>query len=271
MGNTHWIEVLDPPLDVEAMHARVRALPCVVERTRSCHEYVLAGDRRTERQIRAGETPQIEPPLFGIEGQAVWLALRWSDNAYDQGAQLLHWVLDHHRCQGQDDSGFKLADNDAIRDSLRGWMIQPVLSPEARRRWVSEQLIGRMLRRLEADSFDVTLWFTDGDGDGDDCGLRAPLDHCAIVPADSRTEGLEPGERTIVGLYGMMLGLVAQVRWGDDGALTVVDTLGNSVRFPAEWPDNEEGWRLLDSTDSPLIEAGNGGALRMTRRVVTDS
>jgi hypothetical protein len=265
MSNTTRIEAIDPQLDIDAMHARVRALPCVVERTRAWHEYVLAGDRRTERRMRAAEAPGIQPPRFGIDGGQVWLAVHWSDNAFDQGAYLVHWVLDHHRCRGQGDGGEELVDNDAIRRALQGWLSEPTLSPEARRSRVDARLIGRTLRRLESDGLDVTLWLTADDEE--DCGLRVPFEHCTIVPADPRTEGLEREERALVGLHGMVFGRVAQIGWGDDGALTMVDGAGQGVRFASEWRDHEKGWRLIDPAGEPLIEAGNGGALRVVPQV----
>jgi hypothetical protein len=266
MGNSTSIEVIDPPLDVEAMHARVRALPCVVERDRGWHEYVLAGDRRVEREICAGEETRSDPPSFGVDGGRVWLNVHWSDNAYQQGAYLMHWVLDHHRCRGQGGDGEELVDNDAIRRELRMWLIDPTLSPEARRSLVSARLVGRTLRRLDFDGFDVTLWLAADDEE--DCGLRAPLDHCVVVPADPRTRGLEPDERALVGLRWRVFGFVRQIDWGDDGAMTVIDGDGDSVRFAAEWPDNKEGWRLIDPAGEVLIEAGNGGALRVAPRIV---
>lgn len=263
MGMSYWIEAIEPPLDVEAIHARVRALPCVVERVRGDrHEYVLAGDRRTERQIRAGEPLRSEPPLFGVEDGAVWLGLRWSDNHYDHGAHLVHWVLDNHRCRGvEGDWGTKLDDNEAIRRELQRWSICPVLSPEARRQRVGELLTGRLLRAIGCDGLDVSLRFTAGEGE--DRVLAAPLERCVIAPADPRTEGLEPDERTLVGLHRMTLCSVKDVRWDHDGALSLVIDGGDTVRFAAEWPENEDGWRLVDAADRLLAEAGNGGALRV--------
>lgn len=263
MSMSYWIEALDPPLDVEAMHARVRALPCVVERVRdNKHIYVLAGDRETEQQLRAGETPQLEPPIFGIEGGSVWLALQWSDNRYAHGAYLLFWVLDHHHCQGvEGDWGSKLADNDAIRRELRRWRLTPVLAPEARRDWVRAQLVGRLLRRLEWDGSDVTLWFTAGEGE--DRGLWFPLARCALVTADPRTTGLDPDERMLVGLHQLILCIVAQVGWSDDGTLNMEAVGGDGLRLASGWSDREEGWRLIDPSGELLIEAGNGGALHM--------
>ena len=46
---------------------------------------------------------------------------------------MIHWVLDHHRCRGEDDAGAEFIDNDAIRRALRPWRIQFTLSPAARR------------------------------------------------------------------------------------------------------------------------------------------
>lgn len=103
-------------------------------------------------------------------------------------------------------------------------------------------MFGRTLRQLDSDNLDVTLWLTDDDAE--DCGLRAPLDHCAIVPADPRTRGLDPDERILVGLHRMMLGLVNQIARADDRALTVVNNADHGVYFAAEWPDNEDSGQL---------------------------
>jgi hypothetical protein len=172
-------------------------------------------------------------------------------------------VLSRHACTGADsDWGTHLADNDAIRAALKGWSLVPTPSPAARRRWLSERLTTMWLSRLSIRDSDITLILAASGGD-ERCALHLHDGGTVTMRGfdELATTRLERDQRLIVGLYEHLYGTITAAEWDDRGLSLAIDDV--QLHLGSSWPLGDEGWALRDLTDYPLLEVGNGGALRL--------
>jgi hypothetical protein len=267
MGISFLLKVQAPPLDVAALQAELAALPCVLPHASEPRTWWLAGDRNAEQQVREGASPA-PVPLFGIVGHdGVWLAIHWHDNRYNHGAHLLHWVLERHACSGEEsDYGSKLADNSAIRAELSRWNLVPPAAPTRRRRWIGQQLMGLVVRRLILELGNIGLGLIDPAEGIDRFVLRFDAETAELVTDRPLPDGLEPDEQIVIALYGWLPKSIERVTWADDGALSLTFESGAEILcIHTERPPSQlEGWTLEDTAGTLLVEAANGGALYFT-------
>ena len=229
-----YLEIHEPPLDVDALRALIARLPGVSP---------LSG---TEA---AGSTLAVS--LSGgsvwvfVDDQSVSINFHWMDNRYGHGALVGRWLLERHRCTGQcTDYGTPLADNAACLEHLDQLTREPQTLERAQA--VCDGMHGAQIASIALTREELHIHLARAEQPAGVLILYRDVAAVELGGWSLPTPAEDPGHRALLAMVEMLddVGITvmaAEASWRD----------GLTLRFGFGGPLTEETIRVVAQEDSP--------------------